>query len=118
MSALRRWRLPPGPYRASMIAGDGKIYAMSARGTVSIWEPKPSFKMIATNHLPVKTGPYLAMAASEECLLFRSRRALYCVDGFEPEPEPENEAPAEGEATEGAAEGASEKPDESGGSEG
>ncbi len=105
--ALRRWRLPPGPYRASMIAGDGKIYAMSARGTVSIWEPRPSFKMLGTNHLPVKTGPYLAMAATEDCLLFRSRRALYCVDGFEPEPEPE--APAENAEPEaGSSEGAAE----------
>lgn len=95
---LRRWRLPPGPYRASMIAGDGKIFALSARGTVSIWEPRPSFKMLGTNHLPVKTGPYLAMGAAKDCLLFRSRRALYCVDGFEPEPEAEAEAETAEEA--------------------
>lgn len=82
---LKRWRLEPGPYRASMIAGDGKIFAMSARGTVSVWRPEAPFEMLGTNHLPVDTGPYLAMAAAEDCLLLRSRRALYCVDGIEVE---------------------------------
>ncbi|MEO1087928.1 MAG: PQQ-binding-like beta-propeller repeat protein [Acidobacteriota bacterium] len=83
---LKHWRLKLGPYRASMIAGDGKVYALSARGTVAVISKAPGPELVAENQMPVDTGPYLAMSASADCLLVRSRRALYCVDGYGPEP--------------------------------
>ncbi len=40
-----------GPYYASPIFGDGKIYAASARGVVTVFEIGDSLKILARNKL-------------------------------------------------------------------
>lgn len=78
---LVRRRLPRGPYRASLLVGGGKVYALAARGTISVWRTEPPFELLGTFPLPDDTGPYLSMAPAPDCLLVRARQALYCVEG-------------------------------------
>ncbi|KPK74297.1 MAG: hypothetical protein AMJ79_14535 [Phycisphaerae bacterium SM23_30] len=40
-----------GPYYASLVAGDGKIYAAAARGVVTVYEAGDDFKVLAQNNL-------------------------------------------------------------------
>ena len=40
-----------GPYYASLVAGDGKIYAAATRGVVTVYEAGDSLKILAKNNL-------------------------------------------------------------------
>ena len=70
-------RLGKGPYRASAIAGDGKIYALSRDGVCSVIKATPSGEIIATNELE---GTFFATPAiSDSTLYLRSHDSLYAV---------------------------------------
>ncbi len=42
---------PRGPYYASLVAGDGKIYAASARGEITVFEPGDRLRVLSTSDL-------------------------------------------------------------------
>ena len=78
-------RLETAGYRASLVAGAGKLYALGQTGAVSVISPDDG-EILAVNYLP--ESQYIASPAiAGGCLLFRSASELYCVDGAEP-PEP------------------------------
>lgn len=85
-TGVLRWRrrLHRGPYWSSLVAGDGKVYALSGTGMVSIVRAGVPTEVVAENQLPVGFGPLQAMSVSEECLLFRAQYGLYCVEGSGP----------------------------------
>jgi outer membrane protein assembly factor BamB len=77
-----RWRqrLAPGPYAASLTAGDGKIYVFSIRGLASVVAATPEFQLLAENTLP-QTGIVASPAIAGGCLLVRSQTHLTCIEG-------------------------------------
>lgn len=93
--ARKRRRNVPGPYNASLVAGDGKVYSLSSRGEVTVWQADPPFDILSVNRLPDGTGPYEAMSATRDSLLFRARYALYSVEGIPAEEMPSEEAAEE-----------------------
>ena len=73
-------RLSPGPYVASLVAGDGKIYAFSRHGGGSVIAASAEYQLLAENQLP--EGEILASPAiAGGCLLLRSDAHLLCVEG-------------------------------------
>ena len=78
---LWRDRLAPGPYIASLTAGDGKIYAISGAGRGSVVAAVAAeFKLLAENSLP-QEGILASPAVADGCLLVRSKAHLMCVEG-------------------------------------
>ncbi|MCH9651010.1 MAG: PQQ-binding-like beta-propeller repeat protein [Deltaproteobacteria bacterium] len=75
-------RLPRGHCSSSLIAGDGKVYATSSRGPTSVVAAEDEYRLIADNLL--ERGLSASAAVSEECLLFRSKKQLFCI-GSTPE---------------------------------
>lgn len=76
---LWRHRLPPGPYRASLVAGDGKIYATSQTGLTSVFaSDADGFELLGSNQLA--GGNTASAAIADGCLLLRSKKDLYCVE--------------------------------------
>lgn len=79
-------RLAAGPYVASLIAGDGKVYAFSSRGVASVVAASAEFELLAENKLPHDTI-LASPAVAGGCLLVRSESHLMCVEGTnEPTP--------------------------------
>lgn len=76
-------RLPgAGGVYASVVAGDGKIFAVTRRNGTFVLAAGPEFKVLAHNELKgdatdFNTGP----AISQGRLLLRSNRCLYCIGG-------------------------------------
>ncbi len=79
---LWRERLPPGPYYASPVAGDGKIYAISMSGMVSVFSATHRFELLGQSQLP-EGGVVASPAIADGCLIVRTSQHLYCVDGTE-----------------------------------
>ena len=77
----RHWkrRLPMGTYRASLIAGDGKIYALGSHGKTMVVAATERFKLIANNSLG--KGGNASPAAAENSLLIRDESMLYRIGG-------------------------------------
>jgi len=77
----RHWkkRLPTGTYRASLIAGDGKIFAVSSTGNTAVVAAEDNFKLIANNSLG--HGSNASPAAAGNSLLIRAESALYRIGG-------------------------------------
>lgn len=75
----RYWkkRLPTGVYRASLIAGDGKIFAVSSTGNTAVVAAREKFELIANN--PLGKGSNASPAAAENSLLIRAESALYRI---------------------------------------
>ena len=76
-SGTRLWRERlPGKFTASLVAGDGKIYATSEEGTVYVFAPGDEFKLLATNRL--NDGCLATPAVAAGNLLIRTESYLYC----------------------------------------
>lgn len=72
-------RLAQGPYHASLVAGDGKIYFLSIDGTCTVMAAGKSAKVLAENKLP---GTFYATPAiSNGVIYLRAYEALFAVKG-------------------------------------
>ncbi len=85
--ALWRGRVSPGEYWASLVAGDGKIYAVNQYGVVSVVAADgESFELIAANALG-ESNKGATPAIADGCLLVRTKEHLFCIEKA-PEPKP------------------------------
>ncbi len=85
-------RLERSGYRASLVMGAGKLYAVGETGAVSVISPNDG-EILAVNTMP--ESHYIASPAiAGGCLLIRSSSELYCVDGAD-RPEPAQSAQSE-----------------------
>ena len=77
-SGHRYWmeRLPGG-HSASPVSADGKIFFVSDKGTTTVVESGPTFKVLASNKLNelVSASP----AISHQQLFIRGKQHLYCI---------------------------------------
>ena len=76
----------PGGYSASPIAADGKLYAISEDGVVSVIRAGADWEVVATNDLgaPAKATPAIAGGR----LYVRTASALFCFEEKEGEATP------------------------------
>lgn len=74
---LWQTRLGKGPVIASLVAGDGKIYATNSRGTVFVVAAEDEYRLISENVL--EGGLRATPAIADGCLLLRTKRSLFCV---------------------------------------
>lgn len=78
-SGRRHWREDlKGRHLASLIAGDGKVYACNTKGEVLVVAADPQFRMIARNQL--QGGCFASPAVQDSHLLIRTEEYLYCID--------------------------------------
>lgn len=77
---LWRGRVSPGDYWPSLVAGDGKLYAVNQYGVVSVVAAdSDKFELLAENPLGEATkGATPAIAGG--CLLVRSQEHLFCIE--------------------------------------
>ena len=66
-----------GPFSASPVWADGKIYLLSEKGTTTIVEAGPQFTQVAENEIGEKCCASPAISSGN--IFIRSERALYCV---------------------------------------
>ncbi len=66
-----------GPCSASLLVGDGHLYAADEKGTTVVVQPGKTFKLLATNNLNEKTLATPAVCGSD--LLIRTESRLYRV---------------------------------------
>ncbi|MFQ5525050.1 MAG: PQQ-binding-like beta-propeller repeat protein [Thermoanaerobaculia bacterium] len=72
-------RLAAEGYRASLVAGESRLYALGQAGSVSVVSQADG-ETLAVNSMPEAT--YVASpGVAGECLLIRSNARLYCVGG-------------------------------------
>lgn len=65
---------------ASVIAADGKLYAVTSTGVTHVLAAEPEFKSLARNTIEGDTTDFDATpAVSNGKLLMRSNKALYCI---------------------------------------
>ncbi|HEX5446727.1 MAG TPA: PQQ-binding-like beta-propeller repeat protein [Pirellulales bacterium] len=77
---LFRERLGGGGLYASLIAADGKLYAVTRRNGAVVLAAGPTFEKLAHNRLESDTSDFNASpAVADGCLLLRSNRSLYCI---------------------------------------
>ena len=78
----RLWqkRLPRGGYHSSPVAADGKIYAVNHLGIVAVVAASPTFELLGESQLP-EGNVVASPAIADGCLLVRTDKHLYCVDG-------------------------------------
>lgn len=70
-----------GSFTASLVAADGRIYAVDERGTVYVFAAGDCFRLIARNDLQAKVLATPAVAGGE--LFLRTESRLYCIPGAE-----------------------------------
>lgn len=80
---LWRKRLDAGGYHASLVAGGGKLYAISNRASISVVATEPEFRLLAENPLPA-VGVIASPALADGCLLVRTPEQLLCIEGSGP----------------------------------
>lgn len=68
-----------GEYFASLVAGDGKVYATNTEGSTMVIAAEPEFRLIGNN--PLGERVYSSPAISRGCLLIRTADSLVCIDG-------------------------------------
>jgi len=73
-----RERLPATGYRSSLVAGDGKVYFTTFGSVTAVVAAEREFQLLATNDLAELSES--SIAVTEECLLVRTKRFLYCVE--------------------------------------
>lgn len=73
-------RLPQGPYHASLVAGDGKIYFLSTEGTCTVMAAGKEAKVLSENKLSGSTF-YATPAISDGVIYLRSYEKLYAIEG-------------------------------------
>ncbi len=66
-------------FYSSPILADGKIYAVSRRGTVFVLAAKPEYQLLARNELADRSSFDASPAVDGTRLLIRSDKFLYCV---------------------------------------
>ncbi len=71
-------RLTGSGFRPSLMAGDGKVYAVDSFGHTSVVAAGPEFELIAENALDEPSNSSPAWGAG--CLLLRAGRYLFCID--------------------------------------
>lgn len=76
-----RKRLPCGHYAASLVGGDGKVYAVSSRGETSVVAARREYKVLAECNEFGESGSNASPAIAGGCLLIRTKDHLYCVEG-------------------------------------
>lgn len=76
-----RERLPDGGEAyASVVAADGKLYAVTRRNGTFVLAAGPEFKVLAHNRLESDSTDFNATpAVADGVLLLRSNQALYCI---------------------------------------
>lgn len=67
-----------GPSSASLLAADGRIYAIDEQGKSAVITPGKTLQVIATSDLNEKT--LASMAVCDNDLLIRTEKALYRID--------------------------------------
>ncbi len=77
-----------GSYSASLVAGDGKLYATSEQGDIHVLATGDRCQLLAVNHLRQKCLATPAIAQGE--LFVRTEQQLYC---FAQAPAPASESP-------------------------
>ena len=68
-----------GLFTASLVAADGRVYAINERGTVYVFRPGDSFELLAENELDERCLATPAIASGE--LFIRTRNHLSCIPG-------------------------------------
>ena len=72
-----RKRISNGPFRASVLAGDGKVYFLNLDGLCTVIQSGPEGRVLARNLLP---GTFFATPAiSDGTIYLRGHRRLYAV---------------------------------------
>jgi outer membrane protein assembly factor BamB len=72
-------RLAQGPYHASLVAGDGKVYFLAIDGTCTVMAAEKTAKVLAENKLP---GTFYATPAiSDGTIYLRAYETLFAVKG-------------------------------------
>lgn len=66
-----------GPCSASLLAGDGRIYAQDERGKTAVVKPGKTYQVLAMNDLQERTLASMSVIGSD--LLIRTEKALYRV---------------------------------------
>jgi len=79
LTGKRHWkkRLPTGVYRSSLIAGDGKIFAVSSTGSTAVIAADKKFELISNNVLA--EGGNASPAVARNSVLIRTESALYRI---------------------------------------
>lgn len=72
-------RLPQGRYFASLVAADGKVYAISREGRVLVIKAGKKFEIMAKNEM--QEAVYASPAIAGRSLLIRTRTMLVRVEG-------------------------------------
>ncbi len=67
-----------GTFSASLVAGDGHIYAVNEYGVVYVVAAGDKFELLATNDMEERTLATPAIAAGD--LFLRTETQLYCID--------------------------------------
>ncbi len=71
-------RLPaPGDYYASLVAGDGKIYAISEEGIATVIAAKPVYELLSRNVMGERC--MASPAVSDRQIFIRSDESLFCI---------------------------------------
>ncbi len=76
---LWRARLDPGAYHASLLAGDGKIYASNNDGVTTVLAAGPTQQILAVNDLGERSS-IATPAISGGRLYVRTEKALVCIE--------------------------------------
>lgn len=80
---LWRKRLPPGGYRPSLVAGDGKVYAVNDRGVTTVIDAVSDPPRILTrNRLP--NGNSASPAIADGSIFIRTQNELFRIDKEDP----------------------------------
>jgi outer membrane protein assembly factor BamB len=83
---LWRHRLPTKGHHASLVAGDGKVYALSQWGTTAVVDATSrEFVLLAENDLGEKASN-ASPAIAGGCLLVRTRDHLVCIEAVTASP--------------------------------
>lgn len=75
---LWRHRLASRRNRASLLAGDGKVFITSSAGVVTVVAASRTFELLAENNLGEELSN-ASPAVAGDCLLLRTRTALVCI---------------------------------------
>ena len=69
----------PGRHLASLVAGDGKVYAVSTKGRTTVLDIQGEGTVLAVNFLSGKCHASPALAPG--CIILRIGNSLYCIEG-------------------------------------
>jgi outer membrane protein assembly factor BamB len=73
-------RLPArGEYYASLLAADGKVYALSEGGEVTVVAAKPAFEVLSTNQMGERCMASPAISGGQ--IFIRTDQHLFCIGG-------------------------------------